>query len=118
MSSWLMRLGVVCGVNYSSQVCISLANYVIAWLLTQKTGVLNFTAEGTVSQWTIECILCLFNFYLYVFTILLTLRVQLKQVVILKCALVQALRICTGRTAHRGSRVIALPFHDHGTGRG
>ena len=27
---------------------------------------------------------------------------------------VQALRLCTGRTAHRGSRGIALPFHDHG----
>jgi hypothetical protein len=24
-------------------------------------------------------------------------------------------RLCTGRTVHRGSRVIALPFHDHGT---
>ena len=32
--------------------------------------------------------------------------------------LVQALRLCTGRTAHRGSRGIALPFHDHGTTRG
>ena len=31
---------------------------------------------------------------------------------------VQALRLCTGRTAHRGSRGIALPFHDHGTSRG
>jgi len=36
----------------------------------------------------------------------------------LQCTLVQALRLCTGRTAHRGSRGIALPFHDHGTGRG
>ena len=35
-----------------------------------------------------------------------------------KCTLVQALRLCTGRTAHRGSRGIALPFHDHGTTRG
>ena len=33
------------------------------------------------------------------------------------CTLVQALRICTGRTAHRGSRGIALPFHDDGTRR-
>jgi hypothetical protein len=32
-----------------------------------------------------------------------------------KFTLVQALRLCTGRTAHRGSRGIALPFHDHGT---
>ena len=31
---------------------------------------------------------------------------------------VQALRLCTGRTAHRGSRGIALPFHDHGTRMG
>ena len=31
---------------------------------------------------------------------------------------VQALRLCTGRTAHRGSRGIALLFHDHGTKRG
>ena len=35
-----------------------------------------------------------------------------------KCTLVQALRFCTGRTAHRGSRGIALLFHDHGTRRG
>ena len=35
-----------------------------------------------------------------------------------KCTLVQALRLCTGRTAYRESRGIALPFHDHGTRRG
>jgi hypothetical protein len=35
-----------------------------------------------------------------------------------KCTLAQALRLCTGRTAHRGSRGIALPFHDHCTRRG
>ena len=35
-----------------------------------------------------------------------------------KCTLVQALRLCTGRTAHRGSRGIALLFLDHGTIRG
>ena len=34
------------------------------------------------------------------------------------CTLVQALRLCTGRTAHRWSRGIAVPFHDHGTRRG
>jgi len=31
---------------------------------------------------------------------------------------VQTLRLCTGRTAHRGSRGIVLLFHDHGTRRG
>ena len=30
----------------------------------------------------------------------------------------QALRLCTGRTAHRGSSGIALLYHDHGTRRG
>jgi len=35
-----------------------------------------------------------------------------------KCTLIQALRLCTGRTAHRGSRGIALLFLDHGTSRG
>jgi len=35
-----------------------------------------------------------------------------------KVTLVQALRLCTGCTAYRGSRGIALPFHDHGTRRG
>jgi len=32
--------------------------------------------------------------------------------------LVQALRLCTGRMAHRGSRGIAILFHDHSTRRG
>ena len=34
-----------------------------------------------------------------------------------KSTLVQALRLCTGRTAHRGSRGIALLFLDHGNRR-
>jgi len=46
--------------------------------------------------------------------------ISVLRVVILKvkCPLVQALRLCTGRTAHRESRCIALPFLDHGTRRG
>ena len=35
-----------------------------------------------------------------------------------KCTLLQALRLCTGRTSYRGSRGIALLFLDHGTRRG
>ena len=35
-----------------------------------------------------------------------------------KVTLLQALRLCSGRTARRGSINIALPFHDHGTRRG
>ena len=44
------------------------------------------------------------NIYIYIYKV--------------KCTLVQALRLCTGRTAHRGSRGIALLFHDHSTRRG
>jgi hypothetical protein len=35
-----------------------------------------------------------------------------KERVKVKVTLVQALRLCTGLTAHRGSRGIALLFHD------
>ena len=35
-----------------------------------------------------------------------------------KCTLVQALRLCTGRMAHGVSRGIAQLFLDHGTRRG
>jgi hypothetical protein len=35
-----------------------------------------------------------------------------------KVTLVQALRLCTGCTAYRWNRGIALPFHDHGIRRG
>ena len=40
------------------------------------------------------------------------------KVVEVKCTLVQALRLCTGRTAHRRIRGIALFFLDHDTRRG
>jgi hypothetical protein len=42
----------------------------------------------------------------------------LKVKVKVKHTLIQALRLCTGRTAHRGSGGIVLPFHDLGTRRG
>ena len=44
--------------------------------------------------------------------ILVTRQTFLLSKVKVKCTLVQALRLCTGRTAHRGSRGIALLFHD------
>jgi len=43
---------------------------------------------------------------------------DIKVKVKVKCTLVQALRFCTGRTTHRGSRSIALLFLDHGSRRG
>ena len=41
-----------------------------------------------------------------------TLMYYMYKKVKVKCTLVQALRLCTGRTAHRMSRGIALLFHD------
>jgi len=41
-----------------------------------------------------------------------------REVKNVKCTLVQALRLCAGRTAYRGSRGIALLLFDHGTRRG
>jgi len=45
-------------------------------------------------------------------------KVKVKVKIKVKCTLVQALRLCTGPTAQRGIRGVALPFHDHGTRRG
>jgi len=39
-------------------------------------------------------------------------------VLVKKCTLVQALKLCTDHMAHRGSRGMALLFLDHGTRRG
>jgi len=44
--------------------------------------------------------------------------VKLLVKVKVKCILVQALRLYTGCTIQRGSRGIALLFHDHGPRRG
>jgi len=46
------------------------------------------------------------------------LQQYVKGKVKVKVTLVQALRLCTGHTAHRGSKGIALPFLEHGTRRG
>jgi hypothetical protein len=59
------------------------------------------------NMWTLFCS--------FLINIVISSRNMVKKV---KCTLVQALRLCTGRTAQRGSRGIALLFHDHGTRRG
>ena len=50
----------------------------------------------------------------YLSTLCKTSKVNVK----VKCTLVQALRLCTGRSAHRGCGGIALLFHDRCTRRG
>jgi len=51
------------------------------------------------------------------FTLFLDKTLRLDKVKVM-CTLVQALRLCTGRTARRWSRGIALLFLDYGTRRG
>jgi len=58
--------------------------------------------------------LCVFSVFQF-FIRFLKIFHLLKKV---KVTLVQALRLCTDRTAHRGSRGIALLFYDEGTRRG
>jgi hypothetical protein len=54
-----------------------------------------------------------FNF-LEIGTLIWVKKVKVK----IKVTPLQALRLCTGRTAHRGNTSKALPFLDHGTRRG
>ena len=83
------------------------------WKVWASTNILaNF-----LSRYIISCS-CAFSVFSLLFTyslagVFVTMQVKVK----VKCTLVQALRLCTGRTAHRGSRGIALPCHDHGTKR-
>ena len=42
----------------------------------------------------------------------------MTNLMIVKCTLVQALRLCTGRTAHRGCSGVNLLLLEHGTKRG
>ena len=61
---------------------------------------------------TLDVSLLLYNMCTYILLYFLIPSYQVK------CTLVQALRLCTGRTARRGSRNIALPFLDHSIRRG
>jgi hypothetical protein len=75
---------------------------------------LDFLLSGFSVLSCIPCCTLCFNFILLVH-LFRNMKHKLKK---LKCTLVQTLRLCTGHTTHRGSRGIALPFHDHGTRRG
>jgi hypothetical protein len=50
--------------------------------------------------------------------IIIIVKIKKQYNIKVKCTLVQALRLCTGRTVHRRSRGIALLFYDHGIRRG
>jgi hypothetical protein len=75
---------------------------------THAQATLSPALKAVVAHWVTGCFWKLWRGEIVFF---------LKKVKV-KCTLAQALRLCTGCTAHRGSRGIALPFHDHGTRRG
>ena len=65
----------------------------------------------------VVCSACvLFLCWMFATSLCLLLLIFVSRNSKVKCTLVQALRLCTGRTAHRGSRGVA--FHDHGTKSG
>ena len=86
------------------------------------------TGGGGVGRGSSVCDICQFNVrwfvrndnvqHLETSEVLLAVQRLIVVKVKVKVTLVQALRLCTGHTAHKGSRGIALPFHDHGTRRG
>jgi hypothetical protein len=66
----------------------------------------------------VSCHKCYSNTQVFLFITFLHIFIENVNEGKVKCALVQALRLCTGCMAHRGSRGITLPFLDHGTRRG
>jgi hypothetical protein len=83
-----------------------------------------FTSVATkvVASETRFCDMCLAIILVYKFTECsrLVLEVHTWNLICkkVKYTLVQTLRLCTVQAAHRGSRGIALLFHDHGTRKG
>jgi len=74
---------------------------------------------SNLKVWPTSCVALVYTgrkhaimFHVDAFPLIINVKVKVK------VTLVQALRLCTGRTAHMGSRGIAVLFHDHGTRRG
>ena len=81
-------------------------------LIVYKSGSLNLLEIfGHVIGLYRDC----FPFCLSFMSRLIKIHFKKKRV---KCTLVQTPRLCAARTAHRGSRGIALLFLDHGTRKG
>jgi hypothetical protein len=79
-----------------------------------KSGSFNLLEQSGLSRSLMGVAL---RFYYGRFKWFFRVKYVLEIKVKVKVTLVQALRLCTDRTAHRGSRGIALLFHDHGTRR-
>jgi hypothetical protein len=85
-------------------------SFLVCWLFK------DVLSEADIMEIHVWWVLFVFKESARVATLVGCLKVKVKVKVM--CTLVQALRLCTGRTAHRERRGIALPFHDHGTRRG
>ena len=94
--------------------CIRLTTLPRPCAVVMKSEILNFLEPSGPIQC---CNGTDFTSTFYLHYLVIIIHVLLLKVKKVKVTLVQALRLCTGRTAHRGSRGIALTFYDHGTGR-
>ena len=73
--------------------------------------------EDTVGYSTVSVLINHVYAHRHIWQTLLSFSSLLGKVKV-ECTLIPTLRLCTGRTAHRGSRGIALLFLDHDTRRG
>jgi hypothetical protein len=101
--------------------------YILCYLCCSRSE--NWSLSWTTKPRFLRITFRWYNIYVLipVFCIVATYELLEREVVYELCKLeclpsphgplVQALRLCTGCTAHRGRRGIALPFHDHGTRR-
>jgi len=77
-------------------------------ILSQKVDILSFKQKNTPNN----------MFTKLHFPSVCSFQYKNSEKIKVKCTLVQVLKFCTGRTAHRGSISIALLFLDHRTRRG
>jgi hypothetical protein len=66
--------------------------------------VLGLRMRGAISLLSLYALMTWTGSIFYLYLVLIKVKI--------KCTLVRALRLCTCHTAHRGSRGIALLFHD------
>jgi hypothetical protein len=98
--------------NFRKTDCVENSNviYVLTHRLTNNSNAhkkVRYILNLYLSEWNFELVVIELTWTGY--------RAHGRNKVKLKCALVHAVRLCTGRRTHSGSTDIVLPFLDHGT---
>jgi hypothetical protein len=90
-------------------------------LLVKELGTIKIKHTDLISRFPVcdrNCTACYITHFLNYLNFTCVARPMIILLVQKKCTFVQALRLCTDRTAHRGIRGITLLFHELGTRRG